>query len=112
MLNVGSGVVQIENDLRQAEWIVLLMSDVNPGLPSSQAFRLFLDQRPDLQQNKNIIVFALAAPYYLDTTDISKLTAYYALYSRSNTFIEVAARLLFADSTKWRTACDGSGDQL
>ncbi len=97
MLNVGSGVVQIENDLRQAEWIVFLMSDVNPGLPSSQALRIFLDQRPDLQQNKNIIVFALAAPYYLDTTDISKLTAYYALYSRSNTFIEVAARLLFRE---------------
>ena len=97
MLNVGSGVVQIENDLRQAEWIVFLMSDVNPGLTSSQALRVFLDQRPDLQQNKNLIVFALAAPYYLDTTDISKLTAYFALYSRSNTFIEVAARLLFRE---------------
>ena len=97
MLNVGSGVVQIENDLRNAEWIVFMMSDVNPSLPSSQALRVFLDQRPDLQQNKNIIVFALAAPYYLDTTDISKLTAYYALYSRSNTFIEVAARLLFRE---------------
>ena len=97
MLNVGSGVVQIENDLRNAEWIVFMMSDVNPGLPSSQALRVFLDQRPDLLQNKNIIVFALAAPYYLDTTDISKLTAYYALYSRSNIFIEVAARLLFRE---------------
>jgi beta-N-acetylhexosaminidase len=94
---VGSGVVQIENDLRAAEWVVFLMSDVNPGLTSSQALRLFLDQRPDLQQNKNIIVFALAAPYYLDTTDISKLTAYYALYSHSTTFIEVAARLLFRE---------------
>jgi beta-N-acetylhexosaminidase len=97
LLNVGSGVLQIENDLRPAEWVVFLMSDVNPNLPSSQALRRFLDQRPDLQQNKNIIVFAVAAPYYLDTTDISKLTAYYALYSRSNTFVEVAARLLFKE---------------
>lgn len=97
MLNVGTGVVQIENDLRNAEWYVFLLSDVDPDYPSSQALKIFLDQRPDLLQNKNIIVFALAAPYYLDTTDISKLTAYYALYSRSNTFIEVAARLLFQE---------------
>ncbi len=97
MLNVGSGVVQIENDLRSAEWIVFLMNDVDADIPSSEALRDFLDRRPDLQQNKNIIVFATAAPYYLDTTDISKLTAYYALYSRSNTFIEVAARLLFRE---------------
>ena len=97
MLNVGSGVVQIENDLRSAEWIVFLMSDVDSDIPSSEALRDFLDRRPDLQQNKNIIVFATAAPYYLDTTDISKLTAYYALYSRSNTFIEIAARLLFRE---------------
>ncbi len=97
MLSVGSGVVQIENDLRNAEWYVFLMSDVDPDYPSSKALSLFLNQRPDLLQNKNIIVFALGAPYYLDTTDISKLTAYYALYSRSNTFIEVAARLLFRE---------------
>lgn len=97
MLNVGSGVVQIENDIRSAEWIVFLMSDVDPDIPASEALRKFLDLRPDLQQSKNLIVFALAAPYYLDTTDISKLTAYYALYSRSNNFIEVAARLLFRE---------------
>jgi beta-N-acetylhexosaminidase len=95
LLNVGTGILQIENDMRGSEWMVFLMSDINPNLPSSQALREFLDQRPDLLQNKKIIVFALAAPYYLDTTDISKLTAYYALYSRSNTFIEVAARLLY-----------------
>ena len=95
MINAGTGVLQIENDIRQADWIVYLMGDVDPAYPSSQALRSFLDQRPDLIQNKLMIVFATAAPYYLDTTDISKLTAYYALYSRSNSFIEVAARLLF-----------------
>jgi beta-N-acetylhexosaminidase len=97
LLNVGSGVLQIENDLRQSDWIVFLLGDADPNLATSFALRNFLDQRPDLIQNKNIIVFALAAPYYLDATDISKLTVYYALYSRSNTFIEVAARLLFRE---------------
>ena len=97
MLDAGSGVLQIENDLRQARWIVFAMQDITTAVPASYALRNFLDQRPDLYQQKNLIVFALSAPYYLDATDISKLTAYYALYSRSELFIEVAARLLFKE---------------
>jgi beta-N-acetylhexosaminidase len=37
------------------------------------------------------------APYYVDPTDISKFTAYYALYSKQPAFVEVAARLLFRE---------------
>ena len=97
MLIAGTGALQIENDLRQADWIVVAMLNVTPSVPSSLAFKQFLDQRPDLLQGKNIIAFALNAPYYLDATDISKLTAYYGLFSRSSKFIEVAARLLFQE---------------
>ena len=43
------------------------------------------------------MVFAFNAPYYLDATDISKLTAYYAFYSKINPFIDVAARILFQE---------------
>ncbi len=97
MLIAGTGALQIENDLRQADWIVVAMLNTTPSIPSSLAFRQFLDQRPDLLQGKNIIVFALNAPYYLDATDISKLTAYYGLFGRSSKFIEVAAKLLFQE---------------
>jgi beta-N-acetylhexosaminidase len=97
MLDVGTGVVQIENDIRHARWIVFIMSNENPNIPSSQALRRFLDKRIDLLQQKKIIVFALDAPYYLDATDISKLTAYYALYSRTPRSIDIAARLLMQD---------------
>jgi beta-N-acetylhexosaminidase len=58
-----------------------------------------LAERPDLLRNKNLIVFAFDAPYYLDATDISKLTAYYGLYSKQPAFVEVAARLLFQQIT-------------
>jgi beta-N-acetylhexosaminidase len=95
MLNAGTGVMQIENDLRQAEWIVFTMDNITADIPSSLALRQFLDLRLDLIQDKHLIVFALGAPYSLDATDISKLTAYYALYSRSSSFLEIAARLLF-----------------
>ena len=48
-------------------------------------------------RDKRIVVFAFNAPYFLDATDISKLTAYYCLYSKSAPFVEVAARLLFRE---------------
>lgn len=95
MLNAGTGLLQIENDLRGAEWIVFVMDSVSNDVPVSQALRQFLDLRPDLAQGKHLIVFALSEPYALDATDISKLSAYYALYSRSSSFIEIAARILF-----------------
>lgn len=95
MLNSGTGTLQIENDLRAADWIVFAMDTVSSDNPVSLALRQFLDLRPDLIQGKHLIVFALSEPYALDATDISKLSAYYALYSRSGSFIEIAARILF-----------------
>jgi beta-N-acetylhexosaminidase len=44
-----------------------------------------------------LILFALCAPYYLDATNISKLTAYFTLYSKSPAFIDSAAYLLFRE---------------
>jgi hypothetical protein len=35
--------------------------------------------------------------FYQDSTDISKLTAYYALYSKIPSFIDGAARVLFQE---------------
>jgi beta-N-acetylhexosaminidase len=93
-LNAGTGVLQIENDLRQAHYIVFSMLDSNSSLPASQALKLFLARRPDLLPQKRIILFAFNAPYFLDATDISKLTAYYALYTKTPKAIETAARLL------------------
>ncbi len=48
-------------------------------------------------RNKKVVVFAFNAPYYLDATDISKVTAYYAMYSKSQPFIDLAARILFRE---------------
>jgi beta-N-acetylhexosaminidase len=87
MLNAGTGLMQIENDLKAADWIVFAMDTVTNDVPASLALRQFLDLRPDLLQGKHLIVFALSEPYALDATDISKLSAYYALYSRSSSFI-------------------------
>lgn len=87
----------VETALQQADWFVFAMLNVTPDVPSSGVISTFLAQRPDIVRNKKIVVFAFNAPYYLDTTDLSKLTAFYALYSRSPAFVTVAARLLFRD---------------
>jgi beta-N-acetylhexosaminidase len=97
MLTAGTGQLQIENDLRGAEWIVFSLQDISPSIPSSSVLPLLLNERPDLVQGKHIIVFAFNAPYFLDATDISKLTAYYGIYNRTPQAVEVAARLLFQE---------------
>ncbi len=98
MLDVGTGIVQIENDLKAATWIVFIMLDENPAVPSSLAMRRFLAERPDLIKQKKIVGFAFNAPYYLDATDVSKLSAYYALYSKTPKSFDVAARLLMQEA--------------
>ncbi len=87
----------LENDLRTADWIVFAMLDVTNDRTDSLALRRLLSERPDLLRNKKVIVFAFNAPYYLDATDISKITAYYGLYSKIPAFVEVAARVLFQE---------------
>lgn len=87
----------IETDIRSADWIVFSSLDVRSDQPQTLALKRFLDERPDLLSNKRVVVFAFGAPYYLDATDISKLSAYYGLYGKSIPFLEVAARLLFQE---------------
>lgn len=98
MLDSGPGVVQIENDIKAASWVVFSMLNADPAERSSTALKQFLGQRPDLIQGKKLIAFAFNAPYYLDSTEISKLTAYYSLYSKTPKSIDVAARLLFRET--------------
>lgn len=95
MLDGPRNTSQIELDLRRAQWIVFGMLDISENNPTSQALPRFLAERPDLFQQKRLIVFSFNAPYFLDATDISKLTAYYGLYSKIPSFVDVSARLLF-----------------
>lgn len=86
-----------ENNIRHAHWLVFTMRNVDPDRPESQALKRILAERPDLLANKRIIVFAANAPYYLDATDISKLTAYFGIFGKTAPFMDVAARLLFKE---------------
>jgi len=85
----------LEKDLQLADWVVVSMIRPNLDQPETQAFKRLLSERSGLLRNKKVIVFSFNAPYYLDATDISKLTAFYGLYSQTPEFVEVAARVLF-----------------
>jgi len=89
----GTTETNIVSALSNASWIVISLTDVGNG--QLDLLRRFFSEKPNLIRNKNIILFSFTAPYYLDATDISKLTAYYALYSKQPEFVDVAARLLF-----------------
>lgn len=97
LLNGEAGTGQIESNLRRAHWIVFVMLDIDPERPISLTLRRFLFERPDMTRQKRVVTFAANAPYYLDATDISKLDAYYGLYSKVQPFMDVAARLLFKE---------------
>lgn len=96
-LNGVTELPPLEDDLQLADWVVVSMLKPDSDRPDSMAFRRLLSERPDLLRNKKVIVFAFNAPYYLDATDISKLTAYYAMYSKTAPFVDVAARVLFQE---------------
>jgi beta-N-acetylhexosaminidase len=90
-------IAYIEEDIKTAQWIIISLTDAAQGQPA--LISRFLRERPDLSRGKRIILFSFGAPYYFDTTTISKFTAYYALYSKQPQFVDVAARLLFQELT-------------
>ncbi len=97
LLDAPNEDLLILKDLRQAHWVVFAMLNASNNYPSYQTLSEFLSERPDLFLQKRVVVFAFNAPYYLDATNITKLTAYYSLYSKAPQFIDLASYLLFGE---------------
>ncbi len=87
----------LSEDLERANWIVISLTDSSQGQPA--LISRFLRERPELLRNARVILFSFGAPYYFDTTTVSKFDAYYALYSKQPQFVDIAARLLFQELT-------------
>ncbi|MEA3325948.1 MAG: glycoside hydrolase family 3 N-terminal domain-containing protein [Chloroflexota bacterium] len=93
----GDSSETILTNLDAAEWVVFNTLELDPAYPESTALQRVLSERSDLLAGKRVIVFAMGAPTYLDATNISKVTAYYALYSKAPSSLEVAARVLMKE---------------
>jgi beta-N-acetylhexosaminidase len=86
--------------LREANWVIFAPQDLNPVKgPNSDAVKLFLDEGVSASYDAKFVVLAFNAPYYLDTTEISKLSLYLAAYSKVDASVEAAVRTLFGELT-------------
>lgn len=91
---------EVEAAIDQARWILFAQLDQRPQeYPESTALSDFLARRSDGLRDKRIVALAFAAPYYLDTTEVSKLTAYFGIYAHTAPFLETAVRALFREFT-------------
>ena len=88
----------VQNALADADWIIFAMLDPNQSFESSNALDRFLEQRPDVARSTKTIVFAHSAPYFLDATQISQLTAYFGVYSKMDVFVDASVRALFQEA--------------
>ncbi|MEM7343224.1 MAG: glycoside hydrolase family 3 N-terminal domain-containing protein, partial [Chloroflexota bacterium] len=80
-------VAETEALIEEADWIIFAMLNVDvDNHPQSDAVRDLLRNRYEIVRNKNLILFAFNAPYFLDETEISQLTAYYSFYSKGRSY--------------------------
>jgi beta-N-acetylhexosaminidase len=85
--------------IAEADWLIFALLDATSLNSSSLALQRLLDQRSEPLSGTRIVVFALHAPYFLDATEIGKLSLYYGVYSKTDAFLETAVRALFRGFT-------------
>lgn len=83
-----------------ASWLLFALTEYNPAdHPASSAVKRFLDAPPVDLRNKNLVAIAYNVPYHLDSTEVSKLSAYFAVYNKTQAAIAAGFRALFGDAT-------------
>lgn len=89
--------LDLDSNISKAEWLIFALRTPDPNRPVSNVLHRLISERPQLVRDKKVIAFAFNTPYRLDATDISSLTAYFGVYSKLNSFVEIAARILFQE---------------
>jgi beta-N-acetylhexosaminidase len=90
---------EVRQKIQEANWLIFATLDLNTSrFSDSDALKLFLTQESGALLNKKTVVLAFNAPYYLDTTEVTKLTAYFGLYSKTTPHLEAAVRALFGEA--------------
>lgn len=85
----------VQESLRDVDWLIFAVLGPDQGMG---VLSEFLALRPDIVHNTKTVVFAYNAPYFLDSTEISKLTAYFGVYSKTEPFLNASVRALFQES--------------
>lgn len=88
---------RIQAVLADADWIIINMLDERDD-ETYEVIHRFLAQRSGNEENR-MVAFAFGAPYYLDASEILKLSAYYGVFSHIDSFVNAAVQTLFQDIT-------------
>ncbi len=83
--------------IAEADWIVFAILDNSPQAAGVAVMRQFLSEKPVSREQKRLVAIAYDAPYFLDATDIAKLTAYFAVYGHTQPLLEASMRVLFRE---------------
>ena len=84
--------------LADADWILFAQQDLSLAKgPNSDTVKVFLNHSLSASYDARLVVMAFNAPYYLDTTEISKLSLYLGAYSKVDPFVEAVVRVLFGE---------------
>lgn len=84
--------------INDASWVILGLTEYN-GTGHTGAAKRFLDTTPIDLRNKNLIGISYNVPYHLDSTEVSKLAAYFIVYNKTDAAIDTGFRALFGDVT-------------
>ena len=90
----------LEEEILNADWLIFAMLDIDvANHDSSDAVKRFLRQRGDRLPGSKLVVLALNEPYFFDSTEIGKMTAFLGVYSKTQPFLEATVRALFRAQT-------------
>jgi beta-N-acetylhexosaminidase len=89
----------VDGLINNADWIVFGLLDNAPAAAGTGVMRQFLSQRPVSREQKRLVAIAYDAPFFLDATDITKLTAYFAAFGKTEPLLEASMRVLFREWT-------------
>lgn len=84
--------------MRDASWLILGLAEYS-GDGSTGAVKRLLDTSAVDFRNKNVVAISYNVPYHLDSTEVSKLAAYFVVYNKTDAAIDSGFRALFGDLT-------------
>lgn len=99
--NEAKVLQRMEERFDESDWVIFVMLDIVEEVPSSNVVKRFLGTDGERLRNvdKKTVVLALNAPYFLDATEVSQLSAYFGVNSSTDLFIENAVDGLFQSDT-------------
>jgi beta-N-acetylhexosaminidase len=98
LMNGKGGTEDLSAAIDDADWILFAILDYSVDENSGvNTLKDYLKEQTAGLEAKTVIVLAYGPPYYLDVTEVSKLTAYYGVYGKTPPFIDASVQAIFQE---------------